>query len=453
MSPDALDRPLITAWRRPRPLEIPEGFPRVCVLARRRQRPPKCAATHGRDHYGRGLVRAQHSRAHRGGAAGDRRRAPPLRPPVRARPRPQRRGGRRSRVPGGDREPLRARRPLPPVAARAVRGGAGADDDRRLGGRRHRRRRARSPGTSRSRASAWSSRSATSTCRSSTRSSTRCLSPTWRRWCGRRTGIARRSTRCAGWRRSCSSTPRTSPTSPGRWAGSPRCPRTPTWSTSRGCARRRGASAWRPPSTRRRCATRSTACPSVTVRHREDSLSAALLFCGWLSSRLGWKPGSLSPSGRGHSGHARARRQEVKIRLEPIDQNAPGLGGRDDRDGVGRGDVARPGARRAARGAAHPRRERADLDRARRLARRGRHPRRGRAPGAAPRPDLPACAGLRVASGRRREHRGARRPGAVVADLLVDAAGAGGHLVITGGSSPRARVRAGRRAAARTGAA
>ncbi len=29
-------------------------------------------------------------------------------------------------------------------------------------------------------------------------------------------------------------------------------------------------------------------------------------------------------------------------------------------------------------------------------------------------------------------------PGAVVADLLVDAAGAGGHLVITGGSSPRA---------------
>jgi glucose-6-phosphate dehydrogenase assembly protein OpcA len=66
---------------------------------------------------------------------------------------------------------------------------------------------------------------------------------------------------------------------------------------------------------------------SVTVRHREDSLSAALLFCGWLSSRLGWKPGSLSASGRGHSGHARARRQEVKIRLDPIDQNAPGLGG------------------------------------------------------------------------------------------------------------------------------
>src|SRR4051812_37422598 len=36
---DAATRPLITA-RRPRPLEIPEGFLRVCVLASRRQRPP-----------------------------------------------------------------------------------------------------------------------------------------------------------------------------------------------------------------------------------------------------------------------------------------------------------------------------------------------------------------------------------------------------------------------------
>src|SRR4051795_11478946 len=32
----------------------------------------------------------------------------------------------------------------------------------------------------------------------------------------------------------------------------------------------------------------------VTVRHREDSLASALLFCGWLSSRLDWKPGQLS---------------------------------------------------------------------------------------------------------------------------------------------------------------
>jgi glucose-6-phosphate dehydrogenase assembly protein OpcA len=66
---------------------------------------------------------------------------------------------------------------------------------------------------------------------------------------------------------------------------------------------------------------------SVTVRHREDSLAAALLFCGWLSSRLGWKPGPLSRSDRFLVGHARARRQEVRIQLEPAVQDAPGLAG------------------------------------------------------------------------------------------------------------------------------
>ena len=65
----------------------------------------------------------------------------------------------------------------------------------------------------------------------------------------------------------------------------------------------------------------------VTVRHREDSLAAALLFCGWLSSRLGWKPGTLARSGRCLVGHARARRQEVRIQLDPVHQNAPGLAG------------------------------------------------------------------------------------------------------------------------------
>ena len=66
---------------------------------------------------------------------------------------------------------------------------------------------------------------------------------------------------------------------------------------------------------------------SVTVRHREDSLAAAVLFCGWLSSRLGWKPGSLSNASGRLTGHARAKRQEVRIELEPADQNAPGLAG------------------------------------------------------------------------------------------------------------------------------
>jgi glucose-6-phosphate dehydrogenase assembly protein OpcA len=66
---------------------------------------------------------------------------------------------------------------------------------------------------------------------------------------------------------------------------------------------------------------------AVTVRYREDSLAAALLFCGWLSSRLGWKPGSLASSRRQWMGHARARRHEVTVRLDAVDQNAPGLAG------------------------------------------------------------------------------------------------------------------------------
>jgi glucose-6-phosphate dehydrogenase assembly protein OpcA len=65
----------------------------------------------------------------------------------------------------------------------------------------------------------------------------------------------------------------------------------------------------------------------VTVRHREDSLAAAVLFCGWLSSRLGWKPESLGHTGGSYTGHARARRSEVKISLETANQNAPGLAG------------------------------------------------------------------------------------------------------------------------------
>jgi glucose-6-phosphate dehydrogenase assembly protein OpcA len=65
----------------------------------------------------------------------------------------------------------------------------------------------------------------------------------------------------------------------------------------------------------------------ITVRHREDSLAAAVLFCGWLGSRLGWQPGSLSQHGNRWSGGAHTRRQDVKIRLEPHEQEAPGLAG------------------------------------------------------------------------------------------------------------------------------
>jgi hypothetical protein len=65
----------------------------------------------------------------------------------------------------------------------------------------------------------------------------------------------------------------------------------------------------------------------VTVRHREDSLASALLFCGWLASRLGWRPGSLAQHSNRWSGTAHTRRQDIKIRLEPHHQDAPGLAG------------------------------------------------------------------------------------------------------------------------------
>lgn len=66
---------------------------------------------------------------------------------------------------------------------------------------------------------------------------------------------------------------------------------------------------------------------AVTVRHREDSRAAAMLFCGWLASRLGWQPGTLAQSHGNWRGHARARKQDVKITLAPVDQNPPGLAG------------------------------------------------------------------------------------------------------------------------------
>jgi glucose-6-phosphate dehydrogenase assembly protein OpcA len=87
--------------------------------------------------------------------------------------------------------------------------------------------------------------------------------------------------------------------------------------------RERVAAAFDPPPLRSALGSVS----AVTVRYRQDSLAAALLFCGWLSSRLGWKPESLASRGDTLIGHARARRQEVQVRLELADQNAPGLAG------------------------------------------------------------------------------------------------------------------------------
>jgi hypothetical protein len=66
----------------------------------------------------------------------------------------------------------------------------------------------------------------------------------------------------------------------------------------------------------------------VVVRHRSDSTAAAMLFCGWLSSRLGWRPEGLAGRGDQLTGHARARRHEVTLELHPQDDmGAPGLAG------------------------------------------------------------------------------------------------------------------------------
>ena len=67
---------------------------------------------------------------------------------------------------------------------------------------------------------------------------------------------------------------------------------------------------------------------SVTVKHRPDSLAAGLLFLGWLGTRLGWEPGSMVSQGGAMHGTAHARRQDVKMRLEPDESmSAPGLAG------------------------------------------------------------------------------------------------------------------------------
>ncbi len=66
----------------------------------------------------------------------------------------------------------------------------------------------------------------------------------------------------------------------------------------------------------------------VEIRHRESTNTSALLLAGWLASRLGWKVEPLRPAGRsGLEGKLRAHRREVELRLEPSEQDVPGLRG------------------------------------------------------------------------------------------------------------------------------
>ena len=122
--------------------------------------------------------------------------------------------------------------------------------------------------------------------------------------------------------------------------------------------RERVAAAFDPPALRAALAGVS----AVTVRHRQDSLAAALLFCGWLSSRLGWKAESLAASRR-RADRPRARPPAGgPHQPDAGEQDSPGLAGVTIEIGVRRGDVARPRTRRPARGAPRARRRRADVD-------------------------------------------------------------------------------------------
>ena len=66
--------------------------------------------------------------------------------------------------------------------------------------------------------------------------------------------------------------------------------------------RERVAAIFDPPMMRRSLG----AIDKVVVRHRGDSTAAAVLFCGWLSSRLNWRPEALAQRGNTLTGHARA---------------------------------------------------------------------------------------------------------------------------------------------------
>ena len=74
----------------------------------------------------------------------------------------------------------------------------------------------------------------------------------------------------------------------------------------------------------------------ISVRHGRDSLISALLLVGWLCERLGWRTELLARHGDLLRGHARGRRSEVELRLEPVDSmRVPGLTGVEIRSDLG----------------------------------------------------------------------------------------------------------------------
>ena len=133
------------------------------------------------------------------------------------------------------------------------------------------------------------------------------------------------STRCCGSRRSCCWTPSTSPTSATALRRALRARRArPTSSTSRGCARRRGASAspptFDPP--RRRAELRTISVG--TIRHHPESARRrrCCSSAGW-RSRLGWEPGRADDAhGDGLRGRAPRAARTCSCTLEPDAEQA-----------------------------------------------------------------------------------------------------------------------------------
>jgi glucose-6-phosphate dehydrogenase assembly protein OpcA len=63
---------------------------------------------------------------------------------------------------------------------------------------------------------------------------------------------------------------------------------------------------------------------AIRIRNVAESGAAALLLCGWLTSRLHWPQGQLTRDGHGRAVGAMG---EVAVMLESVVQDVPGLGG------------------------------------------------------------------------------------------------------------------------------
>ena len=84
--------------------------------------------------------------------------------------------------------------------------------------------------------------------------------------------------------------------------------------------RERIATIFDPPQRRRRL----DEIAAVLIRNAPESGAAALLLCGWLTSRLGWPPGQLTRDGHGRAIGAMG---DVAMRLESVGLDVPGLQG------------------------------------------------------------------------------------------------------------------------------